>query len=269
MFGEIMNTNESGKKPHSAEYFGEERDYWWNQDFLELMGSRLCLKEAKSILDVGCGIGHWGQVLTPYFAKDAQLVGIDREQEWIEKASERASRLGLGERYRYQLGDATKIPFEADTFDLVTCQTLLIHLKDPVVGLKEMLRVLKPGGRVLFAEPNNFARLTVASNLSKELPVDQVVERLKFDLIVQRGKEALGLGFNSIGDFVPGYLNELGLRDIAVYLSDKAVPLFPPYVSKEQQASVNLLKDWVARGFVGWDRDELFSYFTAGGGRRE
>jgi cyclopropane fatty-acyl-phospholipid synthase-like methyltransferase len=43
---------------HSAEYFGETRDYWWNLDFLELMGRRLSLDRVQDVLDVGCGIGH-------------------------------------------------------------------------------------------------------------------------------------------------------------------------------------------------------------------
>ncbi len=52
-------------------------------------------------------------------------------------------------------------------------------------------------------------------------------------------------------------------------MSDKAVPLFPPYPGKEQQVNIKQTEDWVKRGFVGWDRDELFNYFIAGGGSKE
>ncbi len=51
--------NEFRNNPsHSAEYFGETRDHWWNIDYLELIGRRLALERARDVLDVGCGVGH-------------------------------------------------------------------------------------------------------------------------------------------------------------------------------------------------------------------
>lgn len=264
-----MEPNKNHKKAHSAEYFGETRDFWWNADFLELMKNRLKLDEAKSVLDVGCGIGHWGQALACVLSKEARLVGVDPELEWITEATKRAGARGLADRFWYQLGDVTCLDFESGSFDLVTCQTVLIHLRDPKEGLKEMLRVLKPGGTLLVVEPNNMANRLVASNLSEKLSVGEVVERLRFGLIIERGKQALGLGFNSAGDLIPGYLTELGASKIRVYLSDKASPLFAPYSSKEQQAIVEELKDWTKKRFVGWDREELRRYFVAGGGEEK
>jgi ubiquinone/menaquinone biosynthesis C-methylase UbiE len=261
-----MATNKDEKKPHSAEYFGESRDFWWNADFLELMGKRLDLYKVRTVLDVGCGIGHWGRVLAPLFSSDIQLVGVDREETWISQATERAETTGLGGRYRYQKGDACQLPFKDGSFDMVTCQTVLIHLNDPRGGLKEMLRVLKPGGLLLVAEPNNFANRAVGSSLVEKLSVDEVMARMRFDLMIERGKQALGLGYNSLGEFVPGYFAELGVAGISVYHSDKASPYFAPYSSQEQQVNIEQMRDWAKRKFIGWDRDEVRSYFLAGGG---
>ena len=199
-----MSTLVEVKKPHSAEYFGEYRDFWWNSDFLELMAKRLSLHLPKNVLDVGCGIGHWGQILAPFLSENVQLIGVDQEKIWVERATERAKFLGLSSRYRYVEGDVTKLPFEDETFDLVTCQTVLMHLKDPKRGLQEMFRVLKQGGTILAVEPNNFANRAVANSLTEQLSIPQVMERLKFELTIERGKQALGLGFNSVGDFIPG-----------------------------------------------------------------
>lgn len=257
------------QKPHSAEYFGESRNHWWNEDFLHLIAERLQLRRARSVLDVGCGVGHWGRALAPVLAGDAQVLGVDREPRWVAEAAARAEAVGLGGRFRYQQGDATSLPFADDTFDLVTCQTVLIHLDDPRLALREMLRVLEPGGTVLVTEPNNLANAAVASNLTETRSVDEIMERMRFHLMVQRGKQALGLGYNSLGDLVPGHLAEAGAEHIRVFLSDKPQPFVPPYATPAEQANIRQMRDWVERGFVGWDREEVLGYFLAGGGRKE
>ena len=58
-----MNDTPQSQKPHSWEYFGEARDFWWNLDFLELMAVRLKFDQVGTVFDAGCGIGHWGQLL--------------------------------------------------------------------------------------------------------------------------------------------------------------------------------------------------------------
>src|SRR5436305_9230370 len=42
---------------HSAEYFGDTRDYWWHPDYIELIGRRLAFDRVHDVLDVGCGVG--------------------------------------------------------------------------------------------------------------------------------------------------------------------------------------------------------------------
>jgi len=110
---------------HSAEYFGETRDYWWNLDFLELMGRRLSLDRVHDVLDVGCGIGHWGQLLANVLPRAARVQGVDRDPLWVEKASSRAAALNLADRFSYQVSVAETLPFADASFDLVTCQTVL------------------------------------------------------------------------------------------------------------------------------------------------
>ncbi len=260
------NKDTSNHKAHSQEYFGEYRDFWWNQDFLELMSVRLGFSRVQSVLDVGCGIGHWGQILARVLPASVHVTGVDREESSLKQAYERAHQQGLSERFQYCAGDATSLPFPDNTFDMVTCQTVLIHLKNPIDGIKEMLRVLKPGGIFLAAEPNNFAGRSIASSVTGALSVDEVMSRVKFELLIERGKKALGLGYNSEGDFIPGYLAQLGAKNIRVYLSDKAVPLFPPYSGREQQVNIEQLREWTKQSFVGGEKEEVKRYYLAGGG---
>jgi ubiquinone/menaquinone biosynthesis C-methylase UbiE len=271
-----MSDEQETPKPHSWEYFGEARDFWWNPDFLELMAARLRFDRVETVLDAGCGIGHWGQLLAGVLPPQAQVIGVDPEERSLARARERAIQFNLAGRFQYQQGDVTALPFESGRFDMVTCQTLLIHLKVPKDGLREMLRVLKPGGLLLAAEPSNFSNSAVASGLTEKLSIDEVMDRMRFALTIQRGKKALGLGFNSEGDLVPGLLAQLGsgivqgpsidVPSIQVHVSDRAAPMFPPYASREQQVAIEAMRDAIEREFVGWDRAEMEGYYLAGGG---
>ena len=256
------------EKPHSAEYFGEQRDFWWNPDFMALMAERWKLAEARSILDAGCGIGHWGRVLAPFLSTEATLTGVDREPEWVEKATAIAKAKGLS-RFSYRQGDVNSLPFGDAQFDLVTCQTLLIHVPDPRATLKEFMRVLKPGGLVILSEPNNLAGSLVRNSEDFDGDIDSLTSVVRLMALCERGKAALGLGNNSIGDLLPRLLHEAGLEDLQAHLSDKATLTLPHISSPGQAATLAQTEDWVARDFWLWERDETESYFRAGGGKPE
>jgi ubiquinone/menaquinone biosynthesis C-methylase UbiE len=191
--------------PHSGHYFGDQRDFWWNYDFVELMAKRWELNHCHSLLDVGCGVGHWGLTLAPFLANDCIVHGIDPEVQWIDIAKEKSRQISSKQQFQYQVASAEKLPFDDNSFDIVTCQTVLIHLKDVSIALSEMIRVLKPGGLLAVAEPNNIAPMLVFDNLSVDEPIDNVLESIRFQMMCERGKKILGLGYISIGDLLPDY----------------------------------------------------------------
>jgi SAM-dependent methyltransferase len=252
---------------HSAEYFGDTRDYWWNPDFLELIGKRLSLDRVRDVLDVGCGVGHWGQLLAHVLPSGARVQGVDRDPLWVEKAAARATARGLADRFSYRVSVAEKLPFADASFDLVTCQTVLIHTPDPGAAVDEMVRVARPGGLILAAEPNNVANALTFDSLSFHDPVDEIIVRVRLQLICERGKAALGEGNNSIGDLVPGLFAERDLIDVRVYLNDKVHVFLPPYDSPEQRAELEERADRKHRDFWIWSREDTHRYFLAGGGR--
>lgn len=259
-----MESESYQQMPHSAEYLGEHRDYWWNRDFLKLMAKRWDVDGVHSVLDVGCGIGHWGQSIAVFLPKDAKITGIDMEKEWVEKAQERTK--SRKNRFQYLTASAEKIPFDDQSFDMVTCQTLLIHVPDVKRVLKEMYRVLKPGGLLVVAEPNNSITELVFDSLSIDEPASETLKALQFYMTCERGQQILGLGFDSIADVIPGYFTEFGLSKIQVYLSDKTSPLFPPYDSEEQQIFIKQLQEWYDTDLLMWEKNETKKYFLAGGG---
>lgn len=261
-----MGNEFQGQAAHSAEYFGDTRDHWWNIDFLRLMAKRWKLDAVRSMLDVGCGVGHWGMLLASVMPETVRVTGIDREPSWVQAASERAAARGLDARFSFRQGEAERLPFPDNSFDFTTCQTVLIHLSDPSAVIAEMLRVTKPGGLVAVAEPNNLTESLLLDSISNQASVDEIVELVRFQLMCERGKIALGEGDNSIGDRVPGLFVARGLVDIEVHANDKATAVFPPYSTTGQQAFAEDAHDRVARRLWNWSEADTRRFYLAGGG---
>lgn len=263
-------TFDASGDPHSAAYFNPQRDFWWNADYLQLLAARLGLGDVRSALDVGAGVGHWATVLLPLLAPEATVVGVERDPRWVQSARERATELGVADRCRYVHGVAESLAFDDETFDLVTCQTLLIHVADVPAVIGEMRRMLRPGGLLMVAEPNNIAGMLVADSTTCNRPADELVERVAFALICERGKAALGEGDNSVGDLLPGYFAHAGLLDIQTFLNDKTFALVPPYSAPAQQAlRTEMLKEAESDRWVGRSASETKRYYLAGGGAED
>lgn len=255
--------------PHSAEFLVATRDFWWNEDFVELMAKRWQLHSVRTVLDVGSGLAHWDRTLLPHLHPTATIVGVDREPRWVTAASERAARDGLASRMRYSEGSADLLPFADNTFDLVTCQTVLVHVADVGRALREMLRVLKPGGLLAVAEPNNLALSLLRGRTRVHEDQEITLALVRLQLMCERGKDLLGEGNNSIGDLIPGYFNECGLCEIEVYQSDRATALFPPYADPAQRAMRDELVDLGQHEVYIWNRADAERYFRAGGGAED
>ena len=256
-------------QPHSDEWFGDQRDFWWNRDFLDLMAARWRLHEAASLADIGGGLGHWSRLLYPYLRPPARLVGVDREPRWVAEAPEKVRHAFshvAPELISFHQGDATKLPFTDDSFDIVTCQTLLMHLAQPLAALREMLRILRPGGLLVCVEPNNFGNYVGFTSLTEDEPVETLVRRFEFWLRQHRGRVAAGRGNHSLGDLLPGYFARLGLRDIAVHQNDRPAPLFPPYAGPDQKVLVEQERRWKNSATGPWNKADLRELILRGGG---
>ena len=253
-----------GRTEHSAEYFGDCRDYWWNEDYLGFLAAQHWqLGSAGSALDVGAGIGHWSRLLAR-LSPELSFVGIDREPEWVERANALAHEAELGARLRYQLGRGEALPFDADTFDLVTCQTVLIHVPAPERVLSEMVRVLRPGGLVIVAEPTNVAG-SLTDSIALGDSAEDAAALLGFVLSCHRGRALLGEGDLLIGESLGHLLSRAGLERVEVRLNDRPLAVAPPYASPFEQLFIEDLEDSVARGLAVWDETTTRRYFLATG----
>ena len=258
-------------KEHSSEYFSEAREFWWNEDYLDILALRLKLNECHSLLDVGCGKGYMAFKLARYLARGASVFGIDAESRWVDEAEKKSKEVNNNEiRYKFTQANAYHLPFADNSVDISLCQTLLIHLAEPEMAVAEMVRVTKSNGYVVAFEPNNLVNTLLMNGISETSnSVEQILQKVEAYLRMERGKMALGEGFNSLGDVVPELFYRSGLTNIQVWLVDKAGSMIPPYNSPEYKARRNELLGWIDSNQAIYDYDENLKHYLAGGGTKD
>src|SRR5262249_51100857 len=102
------------------------------------------LKRGMHVADLGCGVGMVTSLLAKLVGPAGRAVGIDFSGEQLAQARPRMKRGATNNSLVEASATDTGLP--ADKFDLVYCRFLLIHLPQPELALREMVRLLKPGG---------------------------------------------------------------------------------------------------------------------------
>lgn len=102
--------------------------------------------QGPHVLELGVGTGK----NLPYYPPDVSVTGIDLTPGMLQRAQRQAARLGVD--VALQVGDAQQLDFADGTFDEVVATFVFCSVPDPVLGLREAARVLKPGGRLLLLE---------------------------------------------------------------------------------------------------------------------
>ena len=117
----------------------------------------------KNILDVGTGAGQLLTHLVRHADSDSRIVATDLSTEMLNRAAERFA----DDRIDYVTAALTELPFEDNTFDCATCGWVLEYLPDPEPGLREISRVIRPGGRILLQCTENTVFGAMSSRLWK------------------------------------------------------------------------------------------------------
>ena len=110
---------------------------------LEMLEARI--PRGSKILDVGCGTGHLTREL---IQRGYEAWGVDFSEAMVHYAHEHY------DSDRFQAGDIERIPFPDNTFDAVVCLGVMEYLEKDDTALREMWRVLKPGGRAVITTPS-------------------------------------------------------------------------------------------------------------------
>ena len=188
----------------TAEYLERTREGMWADSREALVD--LALDSRSRILDVGCGTGELTRVLAEESA--GKVVGCDVDTDLLTVANEYVSAVA---------GDALRLPFEDDSFDLVVCQALLINLPEPAAALEEFARASSE--LVATVEPNN-AAVSVDSTVSAEVDLEP------------RVREAFLRGVETdvaLGDRVETLFEKAGLDVVSTHHYHHEKRTEPPY----------------------------------------
>lgn len=124
---------------------------WVSKEESEEIVKRLGLSRESQVLEIGCGSGRYA--LNVASRLGCRVIGIDLNGPGIERAQKSAAAEGLGGQVRFEKADASKpLLFAEGMFDAVFSNDALCHIPGRDALLREMRRVLKPGGRMLFSD---------------------------------------------------------------------------------------------------------------------
>jgi demethylmenaquinone methyltransferase / 2-methoxy-6-polyprenyl-1,4-benzoquinol methylase len=152
--------------------------------------SRIDVAADDTVLDVACGTGAVALELLRQY--DCRVVGVDQSIEMLTEAHRR-----LGARVELRQGRAEQLPFEDATFGGLTVTYLLRYVDDPGATIRELARVIRPGGRLAMLEfsvpPNRVARAAWEAYVRAGLPL---------------AGRVISPGWRAVGDFLGPSIRE-------------------------------------------------------------
>ena len=129
----------------------------------------------QSILDVACGTGDFSLAIAEKSTQDTVITGVDISEGMLAVMAEKVRKAGLEGRIRAELGDCEQLRFADASFDRVTIAFGIRNFAHREAALTEILRVLKPGGRLVILElsvpSNRFLRWCYGIYFTKILPL--------------------------------------------------------------------------------------------------
>jgi ubiquinone/menaquinone biosynthesis C-methylase UbiE len=159
-------------------------------EFRELAGEvAAAMPAAGTVLEVAPGPGFLAIELAH---RGFQVTGLDISKTFVEIARRNAREMNV--RVHFDWGNAAEMPFDDESFDFVICRAAFKNFADPVAALREMKRVLKPGGTALVIDLRRDASL--AAILSEAYPkerfsfFDRLSGRLIFPMLRRRAYTA-------------------------------------------------------------------------------
>jgi SAM-dependent methyltransferase len=159
-------------------------------------------KEAEiNILDIGCSVGRWIGTLAERYPK-ATCWGIDYSYQMLKQANDfwvkgKEISIDLTEKgfskktidgheltnLKFGLAKAENLPFDENSQDLIVNSFLIDRLENPMQGLAEMYRVLKPNGKLIVMTPLNFQKAAHWKTYFPPIKIENMLKNMDFEIL--------------------------------------------------------------------------------------
>ncbi len=146
----------------------------WKRHFVSTSG----ISTGQNVLDLAGGTGDIAALISPLVGKNGRVVLSDINQAMLEKGRRRLEDKGIVSNVRYTLANAESLPFPGQSFDAVTIAFGLRNVTDKGKALRQVLRVLKPGGKLHILE---FSKL-------RPEPLRKIYDAYSFGVLPLLGK---------------------------------------------------------------------------------
>lgn len=196
------------------------------------------------VLDVGCGVG--GPMLHLAATIGCTVVGVDLVESSIDQAQQRSSDRGLSALASFQSGNATALPFEDSSFDVIWGQDAWCHVPDKPALLAQAHRVLRPGGTIAFTDWLAGDGMTIDERqvaLNAALSPDAATTGQYLDMLD-------GAGFTAIRSHDIGSTFVGQYQEICARLNAQREPLIEQFGERVYEI-VAELNGTILRGFEG------------------
>ncbi len=112
----------------------------------------LALRPGERIVDVGAGTGSITLDIAARLSPGGRVVAVDPSAALLDHARGAAEATGLGDVFKAEVGDGRALPFADRSFDAAFCHWVLLHVDPAATVVQELMRVTRPGGRVMCVE---------------------------------------------------------------------------------------------------------------------